>query len=137
MPVRRFVDAVDRRRVATVIRVVLVGLGAVATGTGIMVAARGTAAIPGGAPTAASNDSVLRFSSIWWAAQGPAAIRLARDPHLDESRLRAVSVTTFLGGIARLGAARTSGWPHPLFRVLTIVELVVPPALLVLRRRLR
>lgn len=137
MPDRSFVDAIARRRIATTIRVVLVGLGAVATGTGVMVAARGTAAIPGGAPTVASNDSVLRFYAVWWAAQGPAAIRLARDPHLDESRLRAVCLATLLGGIARLGAARTSGWPHPLFRVLTVVELVVPPALLVLRRRLR
>jgi hypothetical protein len=53
-----------------VVRGALVGMAAVATGTGLLVALRGTTSIPGGAPTAASNDSVLRFYAVWWAAQG-------------------------------------------------------------------
>jgi hypothetical protein len=118
------------------IRAVLVPLGAAATGTGAMVALRGTAAIPGGAPTVASNDSVLRFYAVWWAAQGPAAWHLARDPDLDPRRLRALCATTFLGGLARLAAVRTSGRPHPLFQGLTVMELLAPPALLALRRQL-
>jgi hypothetical protein len=121
---------------ARVIRAVLVPLGAMATGTGAMVALRGTASIPAGAPTVASNDSVLRFYAVWWAAQGPAAWRLARDPDLDPRRLRALCTTTFLGGLARLAAARTSGRPHPLFRGLTVMELLGPPLLLALRRQL-
>jgi len=119
---------------ARAIRVVIVCLGAVATGTGAMVALRGTASIPGGAPTVASNDSVMRFYAIWWAAQGPAAWQLARDPDLDPIQLRAMCVTTFLGGLARLAAARASGRPHPLFQGLTVVELLLPPVLLALRR---
>ena len=122
-------------RADAVVRGVLVVLGATATATGGVVALRGTAAVPGGAPTAASNDSVLRFCATWWAAQGPAAWRLARDPALDEGRLRSVCVTLFLGGLARLAAARTSGRPHPLFQALTVTELVLPPVLLGLRRR--
>lgn len=121
---------------ARVIRAVLVSFGAVATGTGVMIALRGTASIPGGAPTVASNDSVLRFYAIWWAAQGPAAWRLARDPHLDHSQLRAMCATTFLGGLARLAAAQTSGRPHPLFQALTVSELLLPPLLLAVRRQL-
>jgi len=117
-----------------VLRTVLVALGAVATGTGVSVALRGPVAIPGGAPTTGSNDSVLRFYAVWWAAQGPAAWRLARDPELDPAQLRAVCATTFVGGLARLAAARTSGRPHPLFRALTVMELALPPVLLVLRR---
>lgn len=101
-----------------------------------MVALRGTAAIPGGAPTVASNDSVLRFYAVWWAAQGPVAWRLARDARLDRGQLRAVCATTFLGGLARLAAARTSGRPHPLFQALTVSELLLPPVLLLLRRQL-
>lgn len=116
------------------LRTVLVALGAVATGTGVSVALRGPVAIPGGAPTTGSNDSVLRFYAVWWAAQGPAAWRLARDPELDPAQLRAVCATTFVGGLARLAAARTSGRPHPLFRALTVMELALPPVLLVLRR---
>lgn len=119
---------------ARAIRIVLVCLGAVATGTGAMVALRGTAAIPGGAPTVASNDSVMRFYAIWWAAQGPAAWQLARDPDLDPIRLRALCVNIFLGGLARLAAARASGRPHALFQGLTVMELLLPPVLLVLRR---
>lgn len=121
---------------ARAIRAVLVPLGAVATGTGALVALRGTAAIPGGAPTTASTDSVLRFYAVWWAAQGPAAWRLARDPALDRRQLQAVCATTFLGGLARLAAARASGRPHPLFQGLTAAELLLPPVLLALRRRL-
>ena len=121
---------------AAVLRGVLVGLGAVATSTGTMVALRGPAAIPGGAPTAASNDSVLRFHAVWWAAQGLASWQLARDPQLDERRLRLLCATTVVGGLARLAAARASGRPHPLFRALTVAELTVPPVLVVLRRQL-
>ncbi len=117
------------------IRTVLVAMGAVATGTGAMVALRGTTAIPGGAPTAPSNDSILRFYAVWWAAQGPAAWAVARDPDLDERRLRSLCATMMLGGLARLAAARESGRPHPLFQALTAMELLVPPVLLALRRR--
>ena len=119
------------------IRALLVAVGAVATATGASVALRGTAAVPGGAPTVASNDSVLRFYAVWRAAQGPAAWSLARDPGLDERRVRALAVTTFLGGLARVAAMRASGRPHPLFQALTAFELVVPLLLWVARSRLR
>ena len=120
---------------ARVLRAALLLSGAVATGTGAAVALRGTTAIPGGAPTVASNDSVLRFYAVWWAGQGTAMVRLALDADLDERALRDVCATTFLGGLARLAAARTSGRPHPLFQALTVVELLLPPVLLALRRR--
>lgn len=118
------------------IRALLVAVGAVAAGTGTAVALRGPAAIPGGAPTVASNDSVLRFYAVWWAAQGPAALSLARHPGLDERRIRALCATTFLGGLARGAAMRASGRPHPLFQALTAVELLLPPVLVVARRRM-
>lgn len=119
------------------IRAALLLSGAVATGTGaaVAVALRGTAAIPGGAPTVASNDSVLRFYAVWWAGQGAVMVRRALDPDLDERGLRDVCATTFVGGLARLAAARTSGRPHPLFQALTAVELLLPPVLLALHRR--
>ncbi|MFD2093809.1 DUF4345 domain-containing protein [Blastococcus deserti] len=121
---------------ARLIRGLLVAVGAVATGTGTAVALRGPAAVPGGAPTVASNDSVLRFYAVWWAAQGPAALSLARDPALDEGRVRALCATTFLGGLARVAAMRASGRPHPLFQALTVFELLAPPLLLTARKRL-
>ena len=121
---------------SALLRGTLRAVGAVAAGTGVTVALTGTRSISGGAPTVASNDSVLRFYAVWWAAQGPAAWRLARDPVVDRARLRTLCATTFLGGLARVAAARASGRPHPLFQVLTVVELVGPPALLALRARM-
>ena len=115
---------------------VLAGSGAVALVTGTLVAVRGPAGIPGGAPTSASNDSVLRFYAVWWAGQGAAMWRLSRDPALPKEQLDTVCATTFLGGVARLAAARRSGRPHPLFQVLTVAELVLPPVLVGLRRRI-
>ncbi len=127
----------ERRNVSPwLIRGLLVAVGAVAVGTGTTVALRGPAAILGGAPTVASNDSVLRFYAVWSAAQGPVAFSLARDPGLDERRVRALCATTFLGGLARMAAARASGRPHPLFQALTAVELLMPPLLLAARSRL-
>lgn len=121
---------------ARAIRAALLTVGAVASATGTFVAVRGPAAVPGGAPTSASVDSVLRFYAVWWAAQGPRAWRLARDPRLDADELRAVCATTVVGGVARLAARRASGPPHPLFSALTALELALPPVLLALRRRL-
>lgn len=120
----------------TALRATLIAAGAMATATGAAVALRGTAAIPGGALTAASNDSVLRFYAVWWAAQGPAAWRLARDPDLDRRQLTTFAALTFAGGLARVAAARASGRPHPLFQALAVVELLSPPVLLGLRRRI-
>jgi hypothetical protein len=73
---------------------------------------------------------------VWWAAQGPVAWRLARDPCVDERRLRTLCATTFLGGLARIAAAKASGRPHPLFQALTLMELIGPPILLDLRRQM-
>ena len=89
---------------ARAIRALIAPVAVVASGTGAMVALRGPAAIPGGAPTVASNDSVLRFYAVWWAAQGPAAWRLVRDDELDRRALRRLAATTFLGGLARVTA---------------------------------
>ncbi len=84
---------------------------------------------------AASNDSVMRFYAVWWARQGPALWRLSRDPAIPRDQLRALCTTTFLGGLARVAAAKQSGRPHPLFQALTIAELALPPALAAAGRR--
>lgn len=118
------------------LRGVLLGMGVVATTTGASVAIRGAHAIPGGAPGATSNDSVMRFYAVWWAAQGPTLWRLSRSPDLPQDDVDAACLLTFLGGLARLGSRRQVGAPHPLFQALTVSELVLPPVLMILRRRL-
>ncbi len=51
--------------------------------------------------------------------------------------LAAVCGATFLGGTARALAAAQSGQPHPLFRALTVAELIAAPALLLWQRSLQ
>lgn len=126
----------SRPLIDAALRGVLLGMGVVATATGVSVAVRGADAIPGGTPGAASNDSVMRFYAVWWAAQGPSLWRLSRQPTLPREELGIVCLTTFLGGLARLTSLRQTGVPHPLFQILTVAELVLPPTLIILRRRL-
>ena len=76
------------------VRAVLAAASVVATVTGTLVAVRGAAAIPSGAPAAASNDSVMRFYAVWWASQGSSLWRLSRDPDLPQAQLQAVCTTT-------------------------------------------
>lgn len=118
------------------LRGVLLGMSVVAAATGVSVAVRGAGAIPGGATGAASNDSVMRFSAVWWAARAPSLWRLSRSPDLPRDHVDAVCLITFLGGLARLASRRQAGAPHALFRALTVSELLLPPALIILRRRL-
>ncbi|MFD1534687.1 DUF4345 domain-containing protein [Pseudonocardia aurantiaca] len=119
-----------------VVQGLLRGSALVAVATGAGVVARGSAAVPGGGEVAPSTDSVLRFYAAWWVAAGATMWRVAAAPERNESAVRAVAATTFAGGVARLLAMRRSGLPHPLFRALTVVELVTPPVLLALQRRL-
>lgn len=119
-----------------VLRSLLVGSGAVAVGTGGWVVARGTAAIPAGGVASPSVDSVLRFYATWWAGSGLVMLSIASKPEQHPTLVRGVAAATLAGGAARLLAARQSGWPHPLFRVLTALELAAPPLLLGAQRRL-
>jgi hypothetical protein len=130
----RFTRRTPTTRSRRVLQAMLVTTGLVASGTGAAVAIAGPRAIPGGAPTAASNDSVMRFYAVWWAAQGPALWRLAREVDTDRRTFHTVCAVTFLGGLARLAAARHSGRPHPLFQALTAFELLAPPLLVMWRR---
>lgn len=84
--------------------------------------------MPDGGTVSPSADSVLRFYATWWAGAGLVMWRLAAAPERHPAAVRAVAATTFVGGLARLLAARHSGPPHPLFRALTVLELVADAA---------
>lgn len=123
-----------RKAARAAVRAVLAGSGAVALTTGTLVAARGGRAIPGGGEGGPSEESVLRFYAVWWATAGAVMVNEARRDSPRSAVVNAVAGATFAGGLARLAATRRSGWPHPLFRVLTAAELVTPPALLAAQR---
>ena len=119
-----------------VVQAVLRGSGLLAVATGTWVVARGSAAVPDGGTVSPSADSVLRYYATWWAGSGVLMWRLAAAPERHPAAVRAVAATTFVGGLARLLAARHSGPPHPLFRALTVLELVTAPALFAAQRQL-
>ena len=113
----------------------LLGSGGVAIGTAGAVVTTGTRAIPGGGTATPSTDSVLRFYATWWGGSGVAMMAAATAPDPSPSLVRGVAAATFVGGLARLAAARRSGAPHPLFQTLTAFELLTPPLLLFAQRR--
>jgi Domain of unknown function (DUF4345) len=119
-----------------VVRGLLRGSALAALATGTAVVARGSAAVPDGGAVSPSTDSVLRFYAAWWAGAGGLMWSVAAAPERHPAVVRAIAATTFAGGIARLLALRGGGAPHPLFRALTVVELVAPPVLLAAQRRL-
>jgi len=125
---------VDRRRA---LQGALIGLGAVATATGLATLARGTVVIID-APVAAANvDSEHRFMAAWWTALGPTLWAATPRVEKQERVIRAVAATTFVGGLARLLSARQVGTPHPLYSALTAIELVLPPVLVAWQRSIR
>jgi hypothetical protein len=119
-----------------VMRIGLRLAGAVAIGTGTSVMARGTAAIPGGAPAAPSVDNVLRFYAAWWAGAGLLMWRIAPDTRVHDQVLTGILGVNLLGGLVRLHASRQSGRPHLLFRIIAIEELVLSPLLFVIQQRI-
>jgi hypothetical protein len=112
----------------------LVANGAIAAGTGTAVVAGGPGAIPGGGRVPASVDSVLRFYAVYWAASGVALWRLVPRVEQETAAIQRACATMFIGGTARLLAARCSGRPHTLFQALTVVELVTTPAIVAWQR---
>ena len=105
VPVITLAPTTARRAVQAVLR----GSGLLAVATGTWVVARGSAAVPDGETVSSSTDSVLRFYATWWAGAGVVMWRLADAPERHPAAVRAVAATTFVGGLARLLAARTAG----------------------------
>jgi hypothetical protein len=115
----------------------LAALGTVATTTGAVALARGTHAVLDPPAAHPNVDSEHRWFAVWWTALGPVLWTIAKDPEEHERAVRAIAATAFAGGLARRLAARQSGEPHPLYRALTAVELVLPPVLVAWQARVR
>lgn len=124
----------DSRRA---LQVTLVGLGALATSTGIAALARGTAIIRDAPPPDPNVESEHRFMAAWWTALGPVLWSLVPDVERRGRAVDAIAATTFAGGVARLVAMKQVGKPDPLYRFLTAVELALPPVLVAWQRSVR
>jgi hypothetical protein len=96
-------------------------------------AAPGTPRVTG--LSGADIDSEMRFYAVLWMAYGAAALWIAQSLPARVVLLRLMLGIFWLGGLGRLISYLAVGAPHPLFSVLMWIELVLPPALLVLSYR--
>ena len=114
-----------------------VGLGVgglVATAAGLDTVLRGARSVPGRPPAGAEMESELRYYAGFYVAFGLAVLRTAPRAERDPAAVWALAGALFLSGLARAGAWRASGRPHPLQRALLAIELAVPPALVAAQR---
>jgi Domain of unknown function (DUF4345) len=115
-----------------------VGLGVgglVATAAGLDTVLRGARSVPGRPRAGAEMESELRYYAGFYVAYGVAALHTARRAEREPAAVRALAGALFLSGLAREGAWRASGRPHPLQRALLAIELAVPPVLVAVQRR--
>jgi hypothetical protein len=82
-------------------------------------------------------ESELRYYSGFYVAFGVAALRTAPRADREPAAVRALAGALFLSGLARAGAWRAAGAPHPVQRALLALELGVPPLLVAAQERAR
>lgn len=109
-------------------RALLALVGAVATGAGLDTVWRGARSIPGTAAVAdAGIESELRFYSAFYVAYGAVLLRAAAR---DTASLRALAAPLLAGGAARAVAWARVGKPTVAQRLLLVVELAGPLAVM-------
>lgn len=101
--------------------------GIVATAAGSHSALFGGRSIPPWQTHSPAIESELRFYSAFYAAFGLQLLDAARAPSLDRRRIDLACAALFAAGAARAAAWRDVGAPHPLQRLLLVVELAAPP----------
>ena len=111
------------------LRVLVLALGAVATGAGLHSAASGDGSLPGGRTRSTRADSELRYYGVFYAAYGVAALRTGMPRQPEPRSVRALSLVLFAGGLARANGWRTRRRPHAGQVALLAAELGVPPVM--------
>jgi hypothetical protein len=110
--------------------------GLVATTAGLDTVIRGAKSLPGQELANPSVESELRFYAAFYIACGVVALRVAPHADRDTTAARALAAALFLAGLARAGAWRGVGRPHPVQRALLVIELAAPPLIVAWQRRL-
>ena len=110
----------------------LIGITAIATGAFAVLT--GSSGQVDGSQAAPSVESELRFFAAFWIAYGAAALYVAPRAVREIHAVRALALFLFLGGVARGIAWIADGRPQALFVALLVLELLLPPVILLLQR---
>lgn len=119
----------------TLLRSLLFILGVSSIGISLGHIVLGTDAIPGSIPVNATLDNQDRFFAALFLSYGVAVLWCLRDLRSRLPEIRALVAILFLGGLARLVSIAIVGLPHPFYVAMTIVELVLPLAVVWLTAR--
>ena len=125
----------EANRGARLLSAFLYAGGAVPVLTGIYAVLTGSGGIPGENEAGASVESELRFYAVLWIAFGAALIWTAPRAARETKLVRALMAVLFAGGIARAIAWAAEGRPDGLFVVLLVLELAIPPLVVLWQRR--
>jgi hypothetical protein len=108
------------------LKVLLILFGGVCVAIAAAHIALGPRAIVGGVPVNATMDGEDRFFATLFMGFGVGLIWCARELEARRTMLNGLLLFFWLGGFARALSWATVGTPHPLFQVLTAVELLLP-----------
>src|SRR5262245_46054676 len=102
--------------------------GLICAGIALAHLAIGPHAIPGAIPVNATMDSEDRFYATLFLGFGLAAVWTSRDLRSRNRLFVTLMAVFFVGGLARIVSFIVAGPPNVFFQVMTILELVIPPA---------
>ncbi|GAA4894875.1 DUF4345 domain-containing protein [Streptomyces coeruleoprunus] len=108
----------------------LILLGLVVLGTGMVDIVQGTAALPGDPYAGPTLDSNYRFFAGVWCTLGIVLLAAVPRPDRHALAVRGAFAAVFVGGVARAVSYLAVGSPHPLHVAFIVVELLLPPPLL-------
>jgi len=118
-----------------VFQVFLVVVAVVVIGISLAHFAIGPEAIIGGADANPTTDGEDRFYAGLFLCYGVALMWCARDVQRKRVYINLLAAAFFVGGIGRLLALIFVGAPHPFFVAMLVVELVLPPVMVVAANR--
>ncbi|MFT4560530.1 MAG: hypothetical protein ACI9BW_000264 [Gammaproteobacteria bacterium] len=117
------------------LRAVMILSGIFIVGVSLTHIVLGHSWLPDTMSVTASIDSEHRFYASIFLMYGVALVWCSRAVPERRSVFHFLLLTLFVGGLARIVSVSVSGWPHPLFISLAVLELIVPPVLWLMSTR--
>ena len=113
----------------------LVLFGVIVIGISLAHFAVGPGAIIGGSAVNATSEGEDRFYAGLFLCYGVALLWCARGVERKQVYVNILAAVFFVGGIGRLAALILVGPPHPFFVAMLVLELVLPPLMVLAANR--